>query len=63
MEENATAHAMQSSGVKPRPVIENAPELVQLRLILVDPDAQANVRLGPFSPVVLHGLERQLIPQ
>jgi len=46
MEENATALAMQSSGVKPRPVIVNAPKLVQLRLILVDPDAQANVRLG-----------------
>ena len=33
---------MQSSRVKPRPVIAKAPELLQLRLILVDLDALAN---------------------
>jgi hypothetical protein len=39
MKGNAVAQATQSSGVKPRPVIEKAPKLLQLRLILFDPDA------------------------
>jgi hypothetical protein len=46
MKGNAAAQATQSSRVKPRPVIEKAPKLLQLRLILVDPDALANVRSG-----------------
>ena len=32
--------------MKPRPVIEKALKLLQLRLSLVDPDALANVRFG-----------------
>jgi len=32
--------------VRPRPVIEKAPKLFQLRLILVDLDALTNVRFG-----------------
>jgi len=59
MKGSAAAQATQSSRVKPRPVIEKAPKLLQLRLILVDPDALANVRFGvirdegepPGSPV------------
>jgi hypothetical protein len=59
MKGSAAAQATQSSRVKPRPVIEKAPKLLQLRLILVDPDALANVRFGvirdeggpPASPV------------
>jgi hypothetical protein len=46
MKGHAAAQAAQSSRVKPRPVIEKAPKLLQLRLILVDPDALANVRFG-----------------
>jgi len=49
MKGNAAAQATQSSRVKPRPVIEKAPELLQLRLILVDPDALANARFGSWS--------------
>ena len=45
MKGSAAAQATQSSPVKPRPVIEKAPKLLQLRLILVDPDALANVRV------------------
>jgi hypothetical protein len=45
MKGNAAAQATQSSRVKPRPVIEKAPKLLQLRLILDDPDALANVRI------------------
>jgi hypothetical protein len=37
-----SARATQSSRVKPRPVMEKASELLQLRSILVDPDAPAN---------------------
>jgi hypothetical protein len=44
MKGSAAAQATQSSPVKPRPVIEKAPRLLQLRSILVDPDALANVR-------------------
>lgn len=46
---NAAAQATQSSRVKPRPVIEKAPRLLQLRLMLVDPDALANIRFGSFT--------------
>ena len=51
MKGSAAAQATQSSRVKPRPVIEKAPKLLQLRLILVDPDALANVRLGQNGSV------------
>ena len=46
MKGNAAAQATQSSRVKPRPVIEKAPKPLQLRLILIDPEALANVRFG-----------------
>jgi len=51
MKGNAAAQATQSSRVKPRPVIEKAPELLQLRLILVDPDALANARFGSLADI------------
>ena len=52
MKGNAAAQAAQSSRVKPRPVIEKAPKLLQLRLIVVDPDALANVRFGSFVSIL-----------
>jgi len=51
MKGNAAAQATQSSRVKPRPVIEKAPELLQLRLILVDPDALANARFRSLADI------------
>jgi hypothetical protein len=48
MKRNEAAQATQKSRVKPRPVIEKAPKLLQLPLILVDHDAPANVRFGPI---------------
>ena len=46
MKGNAAAQATQSSRVKPRPVIERGPKLLQVLLTLLDPDALANVRFG-----------------
>jgi hypothetical protein len=43
MKEDAAAQAAPSSLIKPRPVIEKALKLLQLRLSLVDPDTLANV--------------------
>ena len=55
--------ATQSSRVKPRPVIGKAPRLLQLRLILVDPDALANVRFGSNSEVELADVDFRFTPQ
>jgi hypothetical protein len=46
MKGDAAAQAAPNSLMKPRPVIEKALKLLQLRLSLVDPDALANVRFG-----------------
>jgi hypothetical protein len=48
MKRNEAAQATQKSRVKPRPVIEKAPKLLQLPLILVDHNATANVRFGSW---------------
>jgi hypothetical protein len=62
MKGSAAAQATQSSRVKPRPVIEKAPKLLQLRLILVDHDALANVRFGTEdSDVPCQALNARLI--
>jgi len=60
----AAAQATQSSRVKPRPVIAKAPRLLQLCLILVDPDAPANVRFGSIhdrgGPTASQGPEAEV---
>jgi hypothetical protein len=49
MKGDAAAQAAPNSLMKPRPVIEKALKLLQLRLSLVDPDALANVRFAPMD--------------